>query len=271
MSQKQTVKKEATDTPSTSTPPSSSPLHIKKPNNDYVIWPPPKGVLQKSSYSLNVQVAQHYKVIKDLAQAPSAMSALEVLQTCLKQWKALLFAIGGIDPIDSNLITFDLENHVPHLPHQILFLIQVIIKGKMIHQTVIDEGASMCTMLVSCQKSIGSLPLNQSPNTLQAFDGIRSPPYAILTSFLITLEGKTIESEVMDVNLNYNIFLGESWTHAMFCVFSSLFHIICFPHEGKIVTVDQLAFFYFGYFNGNLLYVGNKNIPSHLLMRLLST
>jgi hypothetical protein len=118
------------------------------------------------------------------------MSALEVLQTCPTQRKSLLSAIGAIDPSDSSLITFDLENHVPRLPHQIAFLIQVIIKGKTIHQTVIDEGASTCIMSVSCWKAIGSPPLNQSPNTLEAFDGRGSRPYGILTNFPITLEGK---------------------------------------------------------------------------------
>jgi len=33
------------------------------------------------------------------------------------QWKSLLSAIGGIDPVDSNIICFDLENHVLRLPH----------------------------------------------------------------------------------------------------------------------------------------------------------
>ena len=66
------------------------------------------------------------------------MCSLEVLQTCPMQRKSLLSTIGGIDPANSNLITFDLENHVPCLAHQIDFFIQVIIKGKMIHQIVID-------------------------------------------------------------------------------------------------------------------------------------
>lgn len=88
-----------------------------------------------------------------------AMSALEVLQTCPTQWKSLLSAIGVIDPVDLRLITLDLENNVFHLPHQIYFLIQVIIKGKMIHQTIIDEGDSTCTMFISCWKAIVSLPL----------------------------------------------------------------------------------------------------------------
>ena len=78
------------------------------------------------------------------------MFALEVLQSCPSQRESLLSAIGGIDPADSDLITFDLDSHIPRLPHQISFLIQVIINSKMIHSTIIDEGASTCIMSVAC-------------------------------------------------------------------------------------------------------------------------
>ena len=78
------------------------------------------------------------------------MSTLEVLQSSPPQWKSLLSSIGGIDPPDLDLITFDLDNHIPRLPHQIAFLIQVIINSKNIHCIVIDEGASFasCSLLV---------------------------------------------------------------------------------------------------------------------------
>ena len=68
----------------------------------------------------------------------------------------MLSAIGGIDPTDSDLITFDLERHTQRLPPQIAFLIQVIIDSKTIHRTVIDEGASTCIMSVAYWKAIGS-------------------------------------------------------------------------------------------------------------------
>lgn len=174
-----------------------------------------------------------------------------------------MFAIGAIDPYNSSLITFDLENHVPCLPYQISFLIQVLIKGKTIHRTIIDEGALSCIISFSCWKGIGSPPLNQSPNTLEAFDGKGSRPYIIFTNLPITFEGNTIklEVQVVDVNLNYNLLLGRRWTHAMFCVVSSFFRVLHFPHEGKIVTVDQLPFFYSGSLNANVPYVGNTEIP----------
>lgn len=47
----------------------------------------------------------------------------------------------------------------------------------------------------------------------------------------------------------------------MFHVFSYLFRVLHFPHEGKIVTVDQLSFFSFGASNGNIPYVENTNTP----------
>lgn len=148
-------------------------------------------------------------ILLGLAQAPSAMLALEVLQSCPTQRKSLLSTIGAIDPSDSSMITFNLGNHVPCLPHHIAFLIQVLIIGKMIHRTVIDEGASTCIMSFSCWKSIVSPSLNQSSNTMESFDGKGSPPYGILTNLPITLEGKIIELEVEveDANLNYNLLL----------------------------------------------------------------
>lgn len=154
------VENDATNMPSTSTLPNSGRLHIEWPSNDSIIRPPPKGVLRKSSYDLNAQAAKHYNIVEDLAQATSVMSALEVLYTFPLQRKELLSTIWGIDPTDLNLITFDLKNHVPHLPHQLSFLLQVIIKGKTIHRTVIDEGVSTCIMSLSCWKAIGSPPLN---------------------------------------------------------------------------------------------------------------
>ena len=115
------------------------------------------------------------------------MSALEVLQSCPSQHKALLSTIGGIDPADSNLLTFDLENFSPRLPHQISLVIKVRINGLNIHRAVVDEGASTGVMSFACWKAIGSPVLSSSPNSLEAFDGRESKPLGVLESLLITL------------------------------------------------------------------------------------
>jgi hypothetical protein len=59
------------------------------------------------------------------------------------------------------------------------------------------------------------------------------------------LEGKSVnvEVEVFDAPLDYNLLLGRTWIDSMCVVVSTLFHVLCFPHQGKVVTVDQMAFF----------------------------
>jgi hypothetical protein len=61
----------------------------------------------------------------------------------------------------------------------------------------------------------------------------------------ITLEGKTgnIEVEAFNAPLNCNLLLDCRWIDSMHAVVSTLFHVLHFPHQGKVVIVDQLAFF----------------------------
>ena len=47
-----------------------------------------------------------------------------------------------------------------------------------------------------------------------------------------------IEVEVVDANLDYNLLLGKNWVYEMNAIVSTLFCVIYFPHEGKIVKVD---------------------------------
>jgi hypothetical protein len=173
------------------------------------------------------------------------MSSLEVLQSCPLQRKALFKAIGGIKPTDTNLIIFDLEDHIPQLPPQITFQIQVIVSDKKICRTVVDEGALTCVMRITCWKAIGSPPLTKSHHMLKSFNVSCFKPYGVLPSLPITLEGKTvnIEVKVFDAPLEYKLLLGHSWIDSMRGIVSIIFHVIRFPHQGKFFTVDQLAFF----------------------------
>lgn len=104
-------------------------------------------------------------------QVPSAMLTLEVLQNFPTQKKALLSKIRCIDPSDSNLVVFNHENYTPQLLTQLAFMIKVIVHGKNIHHSIVDEGVSTYIMSMSCWKAIGSPQLSQSPTTLKPFDG----------------------------------------------------------------------------------------------------
>jgi hypothetical protein len=118
------------------------------------------------------------------------------------------------------------------------------VENKNICLTVIDEGASTCIMSITCWKSIDSPTLTESHNNVKAFNGTGFKPYSVLPSFSITLEGKdvNIEVEVFDAPLDYNLLLGCSWIDSMRAVVSTLFRVLCFPHQGKVVTVNQPTF-----------------------------
>jgi hypothetical protein len=227
----------------TSTIPPNGPLTLEKPTFKPAIHPP-KGVLRWTTHNLNAQEAQHYSIVEDLSQAPCAMSALEVLQSFPSQWKSLLSTMGGIDPSESNIISFDTEQSESHLSHQLALQITVGCLNKNIFHMVIDEGETTCIMSLSCWKSLGSPQLTTSPTILKYFDGHSFKPHGILTSLPIELRGKTVsvEVEVVDATLDYNMLLGRTWFYAMKVVASTVFHVIYFPHQGKIVTIDQLDY-----------------------------
>ena len=80
-----------------------------------MILRPPKSTLQKELFNPNARDAQFYNAVEYLTQAPCAMSTLEVLQICPTQRKNLLTALGAVDPDNTNLIHFNVENYKPRL------------------------------------------------------------------------------------------------------------------------------------------------------------
>ena len=93
-----------------------------------------------------MQAASNYNIVDDLAQSPAAMSVLEVLKNYPSQRNTLLSAIGAIDPNDSNLMAFDLDQSEPRMPSTLAFQVCVSVQNFFIHRCIIDEGASTCVM-----------------------------------------------------------------------------------------------------------------------------
>jgi hypothetical protein len=143
---------------------------------------------------------------------------------------------------------FDTTDLKPHLPYHVSF--QIVVAHPMksstenIFCTVVDEGASTCVMSLACWNSIGQTILSPSPTLLMDFNDHYFRPHGINPSFPVQLGGKTvcIEVEVVDEPLDYNLLLGRSWTYSMHALVAIVFWILLFPHEGQIVTIDQLSF-----------------------------
>jgi len=172
------------------------------------------------------------------------MSYITVLQSCPSQLNALLSALGSPLLSDDLVVKFYVSNLKPHFPYQVAFQVDVVHTTKTIGRTMIDEGTSTCVMAFSCWQSLGSLELAPSPTLFPAFDGQSFKPHRIIPSFDISLGGKIVqvEVEVVDAPIDYNLLLGRIWMYAMRVIVSSMFRVIQFPHEGKIVTIDQLSF-----------------------------
>ena len=166
------------------------------------------------------------------------MSTLEVLQNCPSQRRTLLSALGAVDPALSNCIMFSLEHYKERLPHNLALQVHTTVRGKKIHRTLVDEGASTCVMSLSCWRAIGSPELNQSPTILKDFDGRNFKPYGILSSFPVELGGKmvSIDIEVIDEPLDYNLLLGRSWFYVVTAVASSIFKMIQDPRLLELTT-----------------------------------
>ena len=79
---------------------------------------------------------------------------------------------------------------------------------------------------------------------LLAFNRGTSQPLGILPKLPIILGGKIVYIDVMVVQgpLDFNLLLGRDYVYVMRALVSSLFRVMCFLHEGRIVTIDQFSF-----------------------------
>lgn len=100
-------------------------------------------------------------------------------------------------------------------------------------------------MSLSCWQALGSPTIVSSLIVLEAFDGHVFKPHGILTAFPIEIGGKnvSIDVEVIDSLLDYNLLLGITWFYAMKVVSSTIFRLLCFSHKRKIVTINQLDYY----------------------------
>jgi hypothetical protein len=92
-------------------------------------------------------------------------------------------------------------------------------------------------------KKLGSLEVVPSSITLRAYDGRPSSPEGIFQNAPVELGEKSIliDIEVIDTPLDNNIFFRRRYIYSMKELASSIFRAMMFPHNGKIITIDQLT------------------------------
>jgi hypothetical protein len=92
-------------------------------------------------------------------------------------------------------------------------------------------------------QKLGSLELIPFSITLRDYDRRPYSPEGLFQNVPVELRGKTIliDIEVIDAPLDYNILFGCSYMYAMKDVASSVFRMMMFPHNRKIITIDQFS------------------------------
>ena len=118
------------------------------------------------------------------------------------------------------------------------------VTARWILRTIADEGDSVSILSSTAWKALGSPQLVLATDQILDFNRIPIARLGILPHLPITLGGKTVCIDVMVVQgpLDFDMLLGCDYVYAMKVVASTLFRVMYFPHDGKIVTVDQLSF-----------------------------
>ena len=118
------------------------------------------------------------------------------------------------------------------------------VTARQILHTIFDEGGSVSIPSSTSWQALGSPQLVPSTDQILAFNRRPIAPLGTLPYLPIILGGKTVCIDVMVVQgtLDFNLLLGRDYVYAMKAVVSTLFRVMYFPHDGKIVTIDQLSF-----------------------------
>ena len=109
-----------------------------------------------------------------------------------------------------------------------------------VHWYIVDEGASTCVMSTLVWQKLGSPILQPSSTTLRDYDDHPTKAQEILPHVPITLAEKIvlIDIDLVNAQLDYNLLLGRSYMYPMRAVASTVFYLMMFPHEGKIMMDD---------------------------------
>jgi hypothetical protein len=132
----------------------------------------------------------------------------------------------------------------PRLPSHIPFNITVEVCVWNVPKMLIDEGTSISIFSSIAWKDLGCPQLVWVMQNLLDFNRRTSQPLGTLPQFPIILGEKTVFIDIMVVQdpLDSNLLLGRDYVYAMKAILSTLFHVISFPHDARIVTIDQILF-----------------------------
>jgi hypothetical protein len=233
---------------------------------DKVVEPIPSSVNPTLSLESETQVVDSFPPVDPIFPVENETQVVDLISSSVdptlplesKPDTAQVFLVdtdsavsGGIPPSpvkpppSKEAIHFDWDALTgPRLPSYIPFQITVQVCGRDVTKTLIDEGSSVSILSSLAWQALGCPSLAPVTQNLLAFNRRTSQPLGTLPQFPITLGGKTVFIDVMVVqdSLDFSLLLGRDYVYAMKAIVSTLFRVISFPHDGRVVTIDQLSF-----------------------------
>jgi hypothetical protein len=109
---------------------------------------------------------------------------------------------------------------------------------------LIEKGLSISILFSISWQDLGYPQFVPVTQNLLNFNRRTSQPLGTLPQFPMNLVGKTIFIDIMVVQdpLDLDLLLGRDYVYSMKAIVSNIFCVISFPHDGRMVTVDQLSF-----------------------------
>jgi hypothetical protein len=150
----------------------------------------------------------------------------------------------------------------PHLLSHIPFHITVQVCDRDIPQTLIDEGESISIFSSFSWQDLGFPQLAPVTQNLLSFNKRTSQPLGNLPRFRVNLGGKTVFIDVMVVQdpLDFSLILGRDYVYSMKAIFSTLFCVISFPHDGSVISSNNIVKF---------VYLGDRKSSKNTFLNFL--
>lgn len=113
-----------------------------------------------------------------------------------------------------------------------------------IPSTIIDEGVSSSILSATTLQDLSSLRLAPITHNLLAFNKRTSQALGILHNFPINLGGKFtyLDVKVVQGPFDFNLLFDHDYFYVMGALVFSLFRVICFLREVRILAIDKLSF-----------------------------
>ncbi|XP_070051374.1 uncharacterized protein [Nicotiana tomentosiformis] len=200
---------------------------------------------------------QDYSIVEQLRKTPAQISLLSLLIHSDEHRKALMkilneahvpdkITVNHLEKIankifEANRITFlDDELPIEGTEHNRALYLTVKCEDSVVSRVLVDNGSSanICPLSTLLKLKIGTEMIHTNNVCVRGFDGGGKDSIDdIMLKLSIEPVEFTMEFQVLDVTVSYNLLLGRPWIHAAKAIPSSLHQMVKFEWDRQEIVV----------------------------------